>query len=228
MAFGAHVQSSGVDSGNGTSAALAFASNNTANNTIIVVARIGGASQNPGISDSIGNTYVVVENYENSAGDTHVCWYATNIVAGANTCTLTNASSGTRRWIILEYEGKMLLDQHTHGTATGTAPDSGNVTTVVATELIFGSAVVSGSVSFTAGSNFTERQEISTKISCEDRVVTSTGTYNATFTLGASDPWSCLVATFFQDMNTSSYFLRMNHPYNFGHRPAPFAPGVPR
>lgn len=203
MALWDHVQSRGVDSGAGTSAALAFLSNNTAGNIIIVAARFGGTAQNPGISDSQGNTYVRQINRDPAYGaDTFTVWYALNCAAGANTVTITNASSVTRRWVIHEYSANgetISFDQSNNSEGTNEAPNSGNVTTTAASELLFGACTILNARDVTAGTGYTERQEVSQKISTEDKSVASTGTYAADFTTaggGGAAGWAAGILTF--------------------------------
>lgn len=214
MAIFDHVQSTGADSGSGTSVGLAFTSNNTAGNTLIVAARIGDLTQNPGISDSRGNSYTVIQNFETD-GDTFVVWYSRNCAAGANTVTITNSSSVSRRWAIHEYEGDITLDQTAHAEGTGTTPNSGNVTTTVNDELIFGAVKTNDTTGFAAGASFTERQE-QVKIATEDRKVSSTGSYAASMTLDIGTPnWSAIIATFKATVTTKAPLYRKNPMRHF-------------
>jgi hypothetical protein len=57
MALWDHVQNNSADSGSGTSANLAFGSNITAGGIICVSARLAEVAQNPGCTDSLGNTW---------------------------------------------------------------------------------------------------------------------------------------------------------------------------
>ena len=200
MALWDHVQSTGVDSGSGTSASLSFSTNITAGNILIVIARFGEVSQNPGCSDDKGNTYVRIESVEEPTNtDTLTLWYALAAAAGATQVTITNASSTTRRWIIAEYDAAsttIAADQHTGTIGDSITPDSGNVTTTSASELLVSAGHSSNGRTFTAGTGYTKRQEIATKVALEDKSVSSTGTYSGSWTLSAQDLWAASIVTF--------------------------------
>ncbi|MFQ5695415.1 MAG: hypothetical protein ACE5HB_05450, partial [Terriglobia bacterium] len=128
-------------------------------------------------------------------------FYAQNISAGANTVTVDNA--GTAHAAIHEYSGldtSSVLDGTSCGTGTwSVVPDSGNVTTVTADELL--AATYSGESTRTliAGTNYTSRETIGGVYMSEDRIVTATGTYSATFDNegpGNGTEWSVCLATF--------------------------------
>jgi hypothetical protein len=199
MALWDHVQSRGVDSGSGTSATLAFTSNTVAGNILIVTARIGSPTgQNPSVSDSQSNTYTRQNYGEDTASNGLGVWTAVTSAGGANTVTLTNATSATRRWIIAEYSSNgetISVDQVAANTGNSTALDSGSVTTVNASELLIGAGEINNTATFTAGTSFTVRQEISQKIALEDRVVSSTGSYSASMTLSSSGIWRSVIVT---------------------------------
>ena len=77
---------------------------------------------------------------------------------------------------------------------TGTAANSGSVSTTAASELIFG-AGTSGSSFTTAGTGFTSRMINLYGNIAEDKTVNATGSYNATAT-DSSGVWVMQVATF--------------------------------
>src|SRR5262249_22023509 len=80
---------------------------------------------------------------------------------------------------------------------TGTAVTSGAKTTTQANELVFGYASVGNRVSG-GGTGFTVRQTAGGNMS-EDMIVSTTGTYAATFTQNISSKWTGLLATFAGD-----------------------------
>jgi len=79
------------------------------------------------------------------------------------------------------------------GPVSGTAADSGALTTLTPGDLLFGH-VVTGHLNhtFTAGTGYTLRQASPTGASAiEDQLVSATGSYHATFILDAADYWIC-------------------------------------
>ncbi len=98
---------------------------------------------------------------------------------------------------ILEYSGldpSAPLDKAVGAAGTGTAANSGSVSTTAASELIFG-AGTSGSKFTAAGSGFTSRMINLYGNIAEDKTVNATGSYSATAT-EASGVWVMQVATF--------------------------------
>lgn len=199
MALWDHVQSRGADSGSGTSVSLAYSGAVTAGNYLVAWARIGAAGQTVAFSDDVNGSWgASIENFDSNT-ETFAVHYFLNTGSGTPTVTMTNTSSASRRWGILEYDAAgttISLDQHTHATGNSATPNSGTVTTTSASEGIVGAACVSGTQSFTAGTGFTERQEVVQKTAVEDRKETSIGTYAADWTIGASDPWGAAILTF--------------------------------
>jgi hypothetical protein len=91
--------------GNPTSA-LAFTSNNTAGNTIIVMLECsnGGSVCMTNLTDSQGNTYRKFAVVNSSSSWFLYIYVATNIASGANTVTC-NSFGGFQRMAIAEYSG---------------------------------------------------------------------------------------------------------------------------
>ena len=199
-------QQSSVDAGNTTSSNLAFLGNNGYGNLIIVPIRVGSTSASITVTDSKSNAYNLASCQNQTTDASRVCiYYAMNIASGPNTVTVTLGSSQTLRFGIFEYSGlakSNALDQTKGAQAdAGTAINSGNTAaTTVAKELVFAAAISSSSIAFTAGTNYLERLSVpgnpAAKLYIEDRIVTSTGAYNATMTAGSSTNWAIVVATF--------------------------------
>lgn len=197
MAYGDHVQSRGVDSGASVNPTLAYSGNVVAGNILVAGARIGVGALYTGFTDSQGNTWTTVENFTDLNSLTHVTAWAIAGSSAANTVTMNNAG-GSQRWIIGEYDSAgqtISLDQHTHATGNGSTLDSGSVTTTVATELIVGFAHDNNAFTLTPGGTYTERQEVSTRISLEDKTVSSTGSYSTDWTIASSDNWAASIMT---------------------------------
>jgi len=79
--------------------ALAFTSNNTLGNTLVVAASVYNYTLGVTISDTQGNTYThLVNDQTGPSGDQHSridVWYCLSCKAGANTVTITGATNST-------------------------------------------------------------------------------------------------------------------------------------
>ncbi len=198
-----YVQSISTNGGNLTSLSASFASNNTAGNLIIVVAGWAGTTITASVSDSNGNTYQTAVGPTTGVGSRGQMFYAENIAGGANTVTVAfSASVSGAHLLIHEYSGiatSNSLDQVTSATGSSTVCDTGSVTTTQADALLFASCgAETDPTTITAGTGYTLRELVGAagKTATEDQIVSATGTYNATFTLGASAPWLASLATF--------------------------------
>lgn len=206
MALWGHLQSTNVDSGTGSgTTTLAYTSNVTIGNILVAGVRLGGSSQNPIITDSQGNTWTRLLLNINSSGDTTSVHWLIATSTGALTVTLTNSVSGSRRWIIAEYDAAgttVSVDQSTITSAQGTAVSSGTVTTTTASELLVGVIEGDGFAgdTFTPGAGYTVRQSIiplsQFKLALEDIVVSSTGSYVADGTLNNTMDWAAGIVAF--------------------------------
>ncbi len=172
----------GKSTGSVATLAQAFAGNNLAGNSIVVVAGCGNGTAMT-VADSLGNTYTSAVAAPNSttfaaqifyavnilAGANSTTFaaqifYAVNILAGANTVTVTNA--GTAASMAVEiYEVSGLLaqvvaqpDQSSTGTGTGTTASTSALAPSVPNSLAFlGVAVgtAAQAVSVTSGTTWT-------------------------------------------------------------------------
>jgi lysophospholipase L1-like esterase/PKD repeat protein len=178
-----------LSSSNGISAS--FSNNTTAGHTIVVAGSTGSPAISS-VSDTQGNTFV-----QALANGSSAIYYAANIKGGADTVTANFVSSaGFSVIYIHEYSGLSTspLDQTSSQSGTGTAVTSGAKTTTQANELIFGYASVDRYVQ-TGGTGFSVRQTAGGNMS-EDMIVSTAGTYSATFTQNGSAGWTGLMATF--------------------------------
>ena len=134
-----------------------FTSNNTAGRSIIVGAGWTGTTV-PTISDTRGNTYTLVQLTTNAAFSAAI-WAAHGITAGANTVTLTHATSDIDA-IFTEYAGLTATDKSSGRagkarimTSSGTDP------TTTANQMVFGfgMAQVNAVYTPTASSTFNAR-----------------------------------------------------------------------
>ncbi|HEY7291368.1 MAG TPA: putative collagen-binding domain-containing protein [Vicinamibacterales bacterium] len=197
------VQHSSRDAGTTTSSSLAFSSANTTGNWIGVAVRAGGVGQTISVSDSRNNTYRrAVQFAENVDGTTLAIFYAENIAGGSNTVTVTDTQSNTLRFAILEYAGvasSSSLENAVGAQGTSAAPSAGAIA-ASAGDLVFGLVSTANPASVTAGSGFVLRESVpanpNTKLAVEDRLATTSGSFSATASLGATDVWGSTVAAF--------------------------------
>ncbi len=99
---------------------------------------------------------------------------------------------------ILEYSGLDLtspLNVSVGGSGTGTALNSGSLTTTSANEVLVSADDVEHSIT-SPGAGFTQRLYTGHADDAEDEIVTSAGTYSATATQSASGAWILQVAAF--------------------------------
>lgn len=189
--------------------AVAFKKAVTAHNTIIVVVtQYGGTAIDLNSVSDGTNTYHLIGSVTAYSGDGNFrlgYYYAYDVAAGATTVTVT--ADGTPTVSIHEYSGLTTadpLDRQTTGQDTSGAVTSGNTAnTTQADEIIFGvMAMYAGSNDFSQpGTDYTLREQWPqpTNQNChmtEDRTVSSTGPYAATFTQGVDGGWIAKVATF--------------------------------
>lgn len=200
------VQHTSKDAGSVTSSTLAFGSNNTAGNFIAVCIRIGTEpSITITVSDSNSNTYASALQFNDTTGiNTVAIVYAANIAGGANTITVSYAGgSATLRFSIAEYSGVVTsspVDVTGSNQGTGTALDSGSVTTTTNGDLIIGVMVNANGRTWTAGTGYTSEEQVPTgatsKLMFEDKIQSTSGAVSASATISSSDQWSAGIATF--------------------------------
>src|SRR5690349_4288622 len=122
------------------------------------------------------------------------------IFAGANTVTVTmNGAADTLRWAEHEFSGLSTtapLDKTGSSSGTSTSPTSGSVTTTAASELVFGFSEAGDEPAWTAGSGYTLLEHPANKIGTEYKIVTSTLTTSAGFSINPVNDWAGLIATF--------------------------------
>jgi len=183
-----------------SSVAISFDTSVRAGNTIVVgVERAtGAAADNVGISDNRGNLYSFV-----AAAGGHGVWIASNVVSGATTLTI-NSGGGAVGATISEYSGiapTNPVDQTSATSGYAMVANSGLTnTTAQANELVFGFI---GHKFYQRGPSNGFGQVNTFSIPggefvnlTEDKVVSSTGQYNATDSNnGVSNPFDAVVVT---------------------------------
>lgn len=181
------VQANAVPTSNQTSAsslAAAFPASQIAGNLNVVVVGWGdNTSSISSVTDSLGNVYTLAIGPTSTTGLQQSIYYAKNIAGGSNTVTVQfNQAAAFPDLRIVEYAGADTvnpLDVKIAATGKGTTANSGFATTTVANELIFGAGLTATKFSG-GGTGFVVRNIDFFGNIVEDRIVTTTGSYNAT------------------------------------------------
>jgi len=192
-------------SASATTIAAPAANHTTGNLLVVFVGMYGNSVTVSSIADTAGNTYTYVTRKVGTY-NTIECWYAKNITGNTNNVvTATFGGSIDDRTITVDqYSGcdtTAPLDQYNTGTGDSNTPTTGDITTTAANEVL-----VAGVYNcyfypstITAGTNYTLRTLTDPAPSygaSEDRIVSATGTYNATFSLDIARDWVSIVASF--------------------------------
>ena len=189
---------------NQTQVSALYQSAQLAGDTNIIVIGWNNATSNvTSVVDSAGNVYQIAAPVVRGSGISQAIYYAKNIkasAAGANTVTVTfNASTAFVDLRITEYSGLDKvnpLDVSKSASGTAATANSGAVTTTAANELLFAAGTTTGVFSG-AGTGFTSRIITSPDADIvEDRLVTATGSYNATAVQTGSAAWVMQMVTF--------------------------------
>ncbi len=185
------------------------ATNHTSANLIVVIGSCGGgdATNITSITDTAGNTYTRINGaFDSFAGNVEI-WYAKNIIGNASNIVTTNFNTTyiDRGIRVHQYSGcdtTAPLDQSAVGTGASATPTTASVTTTQADEVIVAGDKTWFTRTHTAGASYTIRTILGGAEPSvgdgEDRVVSSIGSYNASFTISASDWWAMVMATFKQ------------------------------
>jgi hypothetical protein len=149
------------------------------------------------VKDSAGNSYSLAIGPTTGIGLRQSIYYASNILGGSNTVTVTFNQAAVYPDIrILEYRGVSTLDVTAGASGNSATASSGAATTTVANELIFGANTVATSNS-RAGTGFTSRIITSPDGDiAEDKVVTTAGSNSATASLTSSGRWVMQMVAF--------------------------------
>ena len=191
-----------VNSKTSTSASAlttAYSSQQAAGNLNVVAVMWGGTTRAvSSVTDSRGNRYALAVGPTTATGLSSAIYYAKNIAGGSNAVTVTfNGTAAYPNVNVLEYSGLDTanpLDVSAAATGSGTTANSGSATTTSANELIVGAG--NPTSGFTgAGSGFSNRAINGFGGISEDRVVSSSGSYNATAAL-TSGVWVMQMAAF--------------------------------
>jgi hypothetical protein len=191
--------------------AKAFASNNVAGNSIVVVCGCGNGTAMT-VADSAGNTYTQAVTAPNSTTFETAIFYAVNIVAGANTVTVTNAGTAASMGMEI-YEVSGLLaqvtaqpDQSSSGTGTGTTASTSALASSSPNSLAFmgvGVGTTAEAVTAVTGTSWTVDSSLNTTTPSGLFSFASLSQYQANnaplipqATIAASKPWAAASAIF--------------------------------
>jgi hypothetical protein len=155
------------------------------------------------VTDSLGNTYVLPAGPVKGTAVTQSVYYAKNILGGSNSVTVTfNQAAAYPDVRVLEYKGlnttaPLDVVAGASGTSGSSAVvSSGGAATTSGSELIFGAGMTNGGFS-KAGTSFTSEVITPDGDIAENEVVSATGSYGATATLGpyGSQNWVMQMVT---------------------------------
>jgi hypothetical protein len=189
----AFVQANAGMASSASSEALAFGSNTTASDIILVGFDFASGASFSSISDTQGNTFTEVgSQLTTPAGSGSRLYYAKNIKGGADTVTVrTAASTSSIKVQVVEYAGVSTtnpIDIQAGNTGSAGSASAGGQTTV-ANDLIFGFLASDGTGS--AGSGFNSRSAANGNV-IQDDAAGSAGWY---FASGSSTSgWSMQMA----------------------------------
>ncbi|MGA8215545.1 MAG: hypothetical protein WB799_18250 [Candidatus Sulfotelmatobacter sp.] len=153
------------------------------------------------VQDSNGNTYQLgaplMRSGKGATALSQAIYYASNIVGGTNTVTITfNQAAYGADIRMLEYSGVQTLDAYAGAAGTGTLAKSGSAVIHASNELIFGADLVT-TVTSGPGTGFTSRVITSGDGDiAEDEIVNMQGSYGATAPLTTSGGWIMQMLSF--------------------------------
>jgi len=211
------VQTNSGNGDNGTGGAdyvnsytVAAGANNVTAGNMLIACITAGSQDSPVISDNAGNTWGRIASSTNlTAGRKTDLWFAQNVAGASTTLTVQFEPSkfADSAIIIREYSGLLTsgaLDKIASSSSSGTTHTTATATTTAqASELLIGCGGSAGIASPTFGAgagygNLIEKKgsDAFTYCAMEDRIVSATGEYNASFTTGTSADAETIMATF--------------------------------
>ena len=168
--------------GAASSLSLSFPANTTAGDLILVAFDYSTNVTPSSVADSQGNVFVPVGNQLSSQGaESSRVYYAKNIKGGADAVTVTlSAKASWLELYLTEYSGidpTNPIDAQAGASGKAGAVSSGNATTTVAGDVIYGYCAADWAC--TAGSGFATRSNLNDNL-IEDMLAGSPGSYAAT------------------------------------------------
>lgn len=204
-------KTSAASTGSVATLAKAFANNNGANNSIVVVAGCGNGTAMT-VADSAGNTYVQAATEPLSTTFEVAIFIAVGTLQGANTVTVTNAGTAASMAMVI-YEVKGLLqqvtaqpDQSSVGTNTGTTASTSALAPSVPNSIAFlgvGVGTTAEAITAVTGTSWTVDASLNTTTPAG---LFSLGALSLSLpgltpvipqaTIAASKPWTAAAAIF--------------------------------
>jgi hypothetical protein len=175
-----------------TSLSASFSGPVTAGNTVIVAIQTGAHVTQ--VTDG-RNTYALAVSA--GSGTTVSIYYAANVAGGAQQIQVDFDVADGAVVCLQEFSGLATsspLDQTSGQSGTGTAIDPGPLA-AASREVVVGYGRSNAGVATTPGTGFA-LQECAAGNRTEYRIVSQTGTYNATFTSVSSSVWAAVAASF--------------------------------
>ena len=168
--------------GSPNSVTLAFPANTLAGDVLLVAFTYDKSVVPSTVTDSQGNAFAQVGTQLTTPGGARSSvYYAKNIKGGADTVIVTlSAASSYLEAYLSEYSGvnpTSPIDAEAGASGSAGTASSGNATTTVAGDIIYGFCV--GDLACTAGSGFNARSTLDGNLS-EDKQASSAGSYAAT------------------------------------------------
>jgi hypothetical protein len=197
----------------GTTLVLTVTGAVSAGDSIIVTVTLDYAAGAVTCTDGVGNTYSADASATNGSTLRTVIFAAHNVtaLAAGQTITVTHPSVTARAMVAAEFTGLVAtatLDRTATASGSSTAANSGNTAvTTLANELLIGAIGVEGPSgdTFTKDATYTLLSRAGTTggvaatnvtVNGEYRIVSATGAYAATGTLGTSRTWAAAIATY--------------------------------
>jgi hypothetical protein len=174
-------QISSATHGSPSGITLSFPSNTLAGDVLLVAFDYEGTTVSS-VTDTQGNAFTPVGNRLASPGGAlGQVYYAKNIKGGADTVIMNlSAASNYLEAYLTEYSGvnpTSPIDAEAGASGSAGTVSSGNATTIVAGDMIYGYCVADGAC--TVGSGFTARSTLNSNL-VEDMQASSAGSYAAT------------------------------------------------
>lgn len=175
---------------------------------LVIGAAWEGDSTPPTISDSKSNSYTLIGSAEQASSypSYGAIWYCENATGGSSHTFTVNKTNSYASIFVLEITGGALsgsLDQENAAASDTSSPvTSGTITTTSANQILIGFTSLScfAATTITANNSFTKQLEITSTSSWQGalayRIVSSTGTYEADFTVTSLTSGSGHIASF--------------------------------
>ena len=183
-------QAAAAASATSSSLSLAFPSNTTAGDLLLVAFDFADNVEPSSVTDSQGNTFAETGSQLSTPDKTlSRVYYAKNIKGGADKVTVTlSAKSSYIELYLDEYAGintTTPIDAEVGASGKAGTVSSGNATTTIAGDIIYGFCVADDTCSL--GSGFSARSTFESNLA-EDKLTASTGSYAATGS--ANEGWT--------------------------------------